>query len=247
MQLERFRIAKQPELDSLRLHPPIALYGGQRPKFIGRRGGRLQIIAEYKRASPSQGIIDDTRSPEEVAAIYTKGGASAISVLTERKYFDGRLSYLDCVRSVSPLPLLRKDFIFDELQVCATAATPASALLLMVALSPEPEDLRHLRETAESFGIQAVVEVGNEEELARARDSGARIIQVNNRNLETLKVDTTVTRRLIVQRHSNEVWIAASGLTSTEGLDEYDALLIGTALMNNPDPLSFLKRLCHVD
>ncbi|MEI7948599.1 MAG: indole-3-glycerol-phosphate synthase, partial [bacterium] len=144
------------------------------------------------------------------------------------------------------LPLLRKDFIFDELQVRDTATTPASALLLIVALTPEANQLRDLRQLAESFGIAAVVEIFNEAELETAREAGSRIIQVNNRNLETLAMDMSTTLRLIRQRLPAERWIAASGIDSHDALTRlagYDAALIGSALMSDENPKQALASI----
>lgn len=151
--------------------------------------------------------------PEEAAKQYAEAGASCLSVLTEETYFKGTLGYLKRM-SAPGLPLLRKDFIFDRLQVAATAATPASALLLIVRLTPDAALLRSLREQAEAHGIDAVVEIFDEADLALARESGARIIQVNARDLDTLQVDRSACLRLAERFHQagdNEAWIAASG------------------------------------
>ena len=251
MALDRFRQAKKDELEHLRAHPTMAFFQGVRPSFIWDDNstggtGTISIIAEYKRASPSRGVINAHITPAEIARLYTEGGAQAISVLTEKKYFGGELAFLHEIAQHTHLPLLRKDFIFDELQVRDTATTPASALLLIVALTPDVEQLRDLRVLAESFGIEAVVEIFNEAELAIAREAGSRIIQVNNRNLETLAMDMSTTLRLIRQRLPNERWIAASGIDSHEALTRlkgYDAALIGSALMAHADPRQALADL----
>jgi len=247
MSLDRFRQAKMPEVERLRLQPPTTVFQRSRPAFLpARKEGGLSIIAEYKRSSPSRGVINEGISPAEIARLYTEGGAQAISVLTEEKYFGGKLAFLQEIASHTTLPLLRKDFLFDELQVRETATTPASALLLIVALTPDVNQLRALRQLAESFGIEAVVEIFNEAELDLARASGARIIQVNNRNLETLEMDMTTTVRLISQRLPTERWIAASGIDSRDDLARltgYDAALVGSSLMASKDPKQALKRL----
>nr|WP_035067074.1 indole-3-glycerol-phosphate synthase [Nitratidesulfovibrio termitidis] len=268
--LDRFRIAKQPELDRLR---KLAAVGGlpapllagtvgtgsggtPRPDFLralqdrtGYRGAPVSVIAEYKRASPSRGVIETGVSPEDAATAYTSAGATAISVLTEEQYFGGDLAYLERMAAVAPtVPLLRKDFIMDPLQVEATAATPASALLLIVRLTPDARTLRDLREQAEAYGMHAVVEIFDEADLALARESGARIIQVNNRDLETLAVDRTACLRLGPLSEPDEVWIAASGIAEYRHLAEaadagYDAALVGTALMDGGDLEGSLMRL----
>ncbi|MBG3878841.1 indole-3-glycerol-phosphate synthase [Desulfovibrio oxamicus] len=260
--LDRFRIAKQPELDRLRklaeaggLPAPLAA-GTPRPDFLralldrsGYRGAPVAVIAEYKRASPSRGVIETGVSPEDAALAYTDAGATAISVLTEETYFGGDLTYLERMVAVAPtIPLLRKDFIMDPLQVAATAATPAAALLLIVRLTPDARTLRDLREQAEAHGVHAVVEIFDEADLALARESGARIIQVNNRDLETLAVDRTACLRLGPLSQPDEVWIAASGIAEYRHLAEaadagYDAALVGTALMDGGDLEGSLLRL----
>lgn len=213
----------------------------------------LAIIAEYKRASPSQGDIALGVEPGQAARAYAQAGASAMSVLTEKSKFKGRQAFVQQAwtggaREAS-LPILRKDFIFDRLQVRATAATPASALLLIVGLTPEVERLRALREEAEGFGLQCVVEVLNESELELARKSGARIIQVNARDFHDLSVD--LSRSLNLARHQadkNELWIAASGFSRPEQLLEarevgYSAVLVGTSLMRGGDLAGSLAKL----
>ena len=248
MNLERFKIAKESEIRRLREQPPPLPLAVSRPRFLSPRAKeeRIRVIAEYKRASPSRGVISERFSPEEIAELYTHGGACAISVLTEEVFFRGELDFLWRVASGTGLPLLRKDFIFEEVQVRATAATPASALLLIVGLTPDVGRLRGLRVLAESLGLTAVVEVFDEGELDVARAAGARVIQVNNRNLETLEVDVGVTRRLVARRAEGELWVAASGFESRvqlDGLAGYDAALVGSALMGSGDPCEALRGL----
>ena len=257
MLLERFRTAKQAEVAALQALqaqcalPPV--YEGQRPDFAAALACRapkspLAVVAEYKRASPSRGVICESLEVEDVARQYAAAGASAVSVLTEETFFRGRLEYL--ARAADPalytgprVPLLRKDFIFDPLQVRATAATPASALLLIVRLTPDAATLRALREQAESYGIQAVVEIFDAEDLRLARESGARIIQVNARDLETLAIDRDACLQLVraFPPASGEQWIAASGMSSPQHLKAaaeagYHAALVGSALMENGTP-----------
>lgn len=224
--------------------PPPEPYLAPRPKFLYRSPERIRVIAEYKQASPSRGIINTAYTPEAIAEAYTRAGADAISILTQRHHFKGDLSYLARARQVTSLPLLRKDFIYCERQVLDTAATPASALLLIVALTPEVKTLRRLRELAESFGIDAVVEIYRDGELEIARASGAKIIQVNSRNLDTLEVDPDRLQRMISQRRDDEIWIAASGLSSSlSPAKGYDAALVGSALMASDSPEEALRRL----
>lgn len=264
MLLERFRKAKEAEVEALRALEAQgalpAVYEGQRPDFamaLTRRapGSPLAVVAEYKRASPSRGVICESLDVEDVARQYAAAGASAVSVLTEETFFRGRLEYL--ARAADPAlyngprtPLLRKDFIFDPLQVRATAATPASALLLIVRLTPDAAILRALREQAEGYGIQAVVEIFDAEDLRLARESGARIIQVNARDLESLAVDRDACLQLIqaCPPANGELWIAASGMSSAEHLRAaasagYHAALVGSALMEGGNPGEALAAL----
>lgn len=265
--LERFVTAKQAELDSLRKAeaegtlPPA--WKGQRPDFAAAicqptGQARLGVIAEYKRASPSRGVIRQDLEVEEVASQYTAAGARAISVLTEEAHFQGRLEYLAraaATPGVEKMPLLRKDFIFDRLQVLATAATPAAAMLLIVRLTPDVDQLRQLRELGESHGLAAVVEVFDKADLVLARQSGARIIQVNARDLQKLTVDRAACLELARKDppRAGEIWIAASGMEKPADLAEaadagYNAALVGTALMAGSDqPGAALARLTGGD
>lgn len=256
MNLQRFIDAKQDELAALRRQMP-APRDGARPDFLAalsspsREGQPLHVIAEFKRSSPSAGVINDRLSPADAAAQYRAGGATCMSVLTEERYFRGHLNDLDAAAAAG-LPLLRKDFIFDELQVRQSFATPASALLLIVALTPDAAKLRGLRELAESRGIHAVVEVFTESELELARLSGARIIQVNARNLETFRTDREEGLKLARLRRPGECWIAASAMSTRIHLQEarqagYQAALIGTALMSAPSPQQALASLLGGD
>ncbi len=241
--LERFYKAKAEEIAQLRAldeagsMPP--LHGGLRPSFTGALRGRAPraVIAEYKRASPSGGDLNLTLGPEEAALSYAEAGAGALSVLTEERYFKGSTAFLD--RMTGPgLPLLRKDFIIDPLQVRSTASTPASALLLIVRMLDEDMLPRLIRESAH-YGLEAVVEAFDGKDLQRAKAAGARIIQINNRDLDTLAVDTGTSARLIRHKSPDEFWITASGIHRAEQLTSlldsgFDAALIGSSLMAGP-------------
>ncbi len=252
--LESFRRAKQAEIDALfeqerqgRLPAP---WTGQRPSFAqALQAPGLSIIAEYKRASPSKGVINASLEPEDVAAAYAEGGAAALSVLTEADHFQGDLGFLR--RMAAPgLPMLRKDFTLHPLQVLQTAATPASALLLIVRML-EPGLLQDLLLGAQRAGLDAVVEVFDGEDLRRAQElavEGARIIQVNNRDLDTLRTDLSVSEALIRHKRDDEIWISASGISTAEDLRHmeklgFDAALIGTFLMQTNAPGSALAEL----
>ena len=260
MLLERFLWAKADEVAHLRQQErkgdlPVP-FGGKRGDFaaaLQRRqaGVPLTVIAEFKQASPSRGPICHSLTVEEAARQYVAAGAGALSILTERRFFAGELDFLGRAAARCPgTPLLRKDFIFDPVR--ATAATPAAALLLIVALTPDAALLRRLREQAESLGMQAVVEVCGSKDLALARESGARIIQVNARDLDTLRVDRQACLEL-ARRYppeQGEIWIAASGMDRREHLEDaaragFSAALVGTALMQDGQPGAALHRLLH--
>lgn len=253
MNLQRFIDAKREELDSLRRCMPEPLAHGVRRDFLAalsappRHGCPLHVVAEHKRSSPSAGVINDRLVVADVARQYAQGGATCMSVLTEERYFTGHVRDLHEAADAG-LPLLRKDFIFHELQVRATFATPAAALLLIVALTPDAHVLRGLRELAETQGIHAVVEVFTERELELARESGARIIQVNARNLETFRTDREEGLKLAALREEGECWIAASAMSERTHLEDaaragYQAALVGTALMQGHSPLHNLQQL----
>lgn len=252
MNLQRFIDAKQEELaalqrcmpEPLRLARPDFLAALQAPPSAGQP---LHVVAEFKRSSPSAGVINNRLDPADVARQYAAGGATCMSVLTEEMYFTGHVRDLSAAAPAG-LPLLRKDFIFSELQVQQTFATPASAMLLIVALTPDVAQLRALRELAETQGIHAVVEVFTEQELELARLSGARIIQVNARNLETFCTDREEGLKLAAHRLPGECWIAASAMSARPHLQAaaqagYQAALVGTALMQGQSPLSNLQLL----
>ncbi|MCA1744035.1 MAG: indole-3-glycerol-phosphate synthase, partial [Desulfovibrionales bacterium] len=153
------------------------------------------LIAEYKRASPSKGLINSALSASDAADMFVRGGADAFSVLTERDYFQGEIDFLD-VFAFRNIPALRKDFLFHPVQIKQTAATKAAALLLIVRVVQQQELLAELVRMSFDFNIEPVVEIFNEEELSQARKAGARVILINNRDLDTLLVDLNVSRGL---------------------------------------------------
>ncbi|EHJ48291.1 Indole-3-glycerol-phosphate synthase [Solidesulfovibrio carbinoliphilus subsp. oakridgensis] len=243
--LEKFRAAKAPAIKRLKeleaaekLPMPLT---DKRPSFSDAllAHGPIAVIAEYKRASPSAGDINLGLAPEDVAALYAAAGAAAISVLTEETYFKGSLDSLEAISAVG-LPMLRKDFLLHPLQVAETAATKASALLLIARMLTDPELSEMLALTYDA-GLEAVVEVFDEADLNRAEAAGARIIQVNNRDLDTLETDLAVSRRMVARKRPGRIWISASGITSRAdvlGMATlgYNAVLVGTSIMAAPDP-----------
>ena len=242
--LEKFRAAKEQEISGLvQLHRqgkmPVS-FSGKRTSFqTGLKQKKTAVIAEYKRASPSKGDINLAVTPQLIAKAYADAGAGAVSVLTEEVYFKGSLSYLN-IFSESGLPILRKDFIYHPLQVEQTAAYPASAILLIVRCLDDGR-LAELIAKSLDFGLEPVVEVCDAQDLQRAKLAKAQIIQVNNRDLDRLVVDKTISRTLIQERESHEFWITASGIESHAELSEmldlgFDAALIGSSLMADGNP-----------
>lgn len=247
--LEKFRTAKEAEIawlvDQDRQGGLPELWTGRRPPFArGLRDKAAQagiaVIAEYKRASPSKGDINLGLAPGEVAEFYAGAGAAAISVLTEEVYFKGGLSYLSAMTGPG-LPLLRKDFLFHPLQVRQTVSTPASALLLIARMFDSARELERLLDLADGFGLEVITEVFDAADLARAREAGARMLQVNNRDLDTLAVSLDNSRTLARSMRPEEVWISASGIADPGEVREmaglgFTAVLVGSSLMAAPDP-----------
>ena len=209
---------------------------------------RLKIIAELKRISPSAGILRADISPGEVARQYEGGGACAISVVTDESHFGGSLADLRAVRSNTNLPILRKDFIIDVIQIYEAAIAGADAVLL-IAAAVDDRLLRELREVAEDdLGLDALVEVHTSEELRRALNAGAKIIGVNNRDLQTFRISLSTSERLIAEAPRDRIMISESGLQSAKSLRNLQTLgfrgfLIGEALMRSNEPETALRRL----
>jgi indole-3-glycerol phosphate synthase len=209
---------------------------------------KIHIIAEIKRASPSKGIINDKIDVVEVAKSYENGGATAISVLTEEDRFQGSLDDLKLARSVVSIPILRKDFIFDEFQIHEAKESGADVILLIVAMLGDDKLLK-LRQLAEDeLGLDALVEVHTLTELERAKSIGAKIIGVNNRDLHSFKVSLDVSRELIKYAPKDSLMIAESGLRTRKDLLElrelgFKGFLIGETLMRSGKVETELKKL----
>ena len=205
----------------------------------------FNIIAEFKRRSPSKGKINSRAEPAAMASVYESAGAAAISVLTEEDYFDGSLEDLRQVREATQLPILRKDFIVDEYQVYESAAVGADALLLIVA-ALDDEALTKLRALAEDeLGLDALVEVHTKAELDRALNCGARLIGVNNRDLRTFAVSTATSHLLARAAPHDAILVSESGLNPDEVRKlralGYSAFLVGEKLMRADDPAKALR------
>ncbi|MDR2338619.1 MAG: indole-3-glycerol-phosphate synthase [Deltaproteobacteria bacterium] len=251
--LGRFAECKKAEIEALRdnrawLEGAVPK-GRPRPGFRaalegGRKRRGLALICEYKRASPSKGDIELSLSPEDAAEAYSR--ADCVSVLTEPFFFKGSMGFLG---RMGLRPLLRKDFILDPLQVMDTALTPASAILVIIRML-DPAAIPPILSECASCGLEPVVEVFNEGELDVARGLGARLIQVNARDLGSLALDPDQHQKLIESRppREGELFIAASGIKGPEDLISlrdagYGAALIGTSLMRGGDPKARLSEL----
>jgi indole-3-glycerol phosphate synthase len=205
------------------------------------------IIAEIKKASPSKGVLSENFDPASIAKLYASGGAAALSVLTDREFFQGSLDDLLVARASVDLPVLRKDFTIDEVDVIEAAAHGADAILLIAALLEEP-DLRRFRELAAHYRMDALVEVHDQAELDRALASGAEIVGVNNRNLHTFEVTVETSIRLAEKIPAGIVKVAESGLHSSADVRKltaagYQAFLVGEHLMKSADPAAALREL----
>ncbi|WP_031499658.1 indole-3-glycerol phosphate synthase TrpC [Bryobacter aggregatus] len=212
-----------------------------------RRNAGTAVIAEVKKASPSRGLLRESFDPPQIARDYEAGGASAISVLTDRDFFQGSLEDLAAARNAVKLPVLRKDFTLEETQIVEAAAWGADAILLIAALL-DAASLRRLREFAESLGLDALVEVHDAQELEQTIDSGATIIGVNNRNLRTFTVTLETSLALASQMPQNALKVSESGIFTRAHIETlreagYAAFLIGESLMKSGDASAALTEL----
>lgn len=236
------RLAKR-EVTANLLREKIAARGGVRPfrqALLHPRFGSLGLIAEIKKASPSAGVICPNLNPADMAKAYESGGASCLSVLTDRKYFQGSLHDLKTVREASKLPLLRKDFVIDARQILEAVEWGADAVLLIAAILDDPA-LKALHRLAAEAGLDALVEVHDEAELKRALRIGADLIGVNNRNLRNFAVDLEITEKLAAKlatlpNRKSLLLVAESGIRTREDATRLarcgaQSLLIGETLM----------------
>jgi indole-3-glycerol phosphate synthase len=208
------------------------------------------IIAEIKKASPSKGLLAADFDPQSIARAYERGGAACLSVLTDQSYFQGSLNHLMLARAAVGLPVLRKDFTLHRVQVLEAAANHADAILLITAVLSNHE-LRDLREFADALGLASLVEVHDEIELVRAVDSGAEIIGVNNRNLESFEVSLETSLRLSARIPASAIRVSESGIRNKADIDllraaGYSVFLVGETLMRSPTPEAALKELLGV-
>lgn len=214
-----------------------------------RQPGRVAVIGEFKRRSPSAGAIGERRDPAEVARAYTAGGAAALSVLTDREYFGGSASDLRLARQACVLPVLRKDFVIDPLQIYEASAWGADAVLLIVRIL-DAARLRECLDLAGSLGMAALVEVHDAAELEAALAAGAALIGINNRDLATFHTDLGISLRLAPLVPREVTLVAESGIRSAEdvarlGARGVDAVLVGESLMRASNNEGLVRTLAE--
>ncbi|MBI1760387.1 MAG: indole-3-glycerol phosphate synthase TrpC [Acidobacteria bacterium] len=238
--------ASQAALPFSELRTLVAPQPGER--FIrALQGDDINIIAEIKRRSPSKGVIRENFDPVSIARNYTANGAAALSVLTEEDFFDGSLDYLRGVRAVTPLPLLRKDFIFDEYQLWEAAHAGATCILLIAAML-EPAQFNDLLQTAYGLGLDVLVEVHDRAELEKVLPYDVRLLGINNRNLRTFHTTLDTSLQLAADLPQSLTLVSESGLRTRADLDllrgaGFHAFLIGEELMRAADEGAALRSL----
>jgi indole-3-glycerol phosphate synthase len=243
--LERIVDATRRDVDHRRAEVPVATL----ERLVDRREDRpfaealvhpgISVIAEHKRRSPSAGAIREGTTVEEIVRAYERGGAAALSVLTERHHFGGSLDDLRAAKAATGLPILRKDFVVDHYQVLESAAVGADAILLIVA-ALEPRELERLHAEALALDLDVLVEVHDERELGIALELDADLIGINNRDLTDFSVDVARTFELLSDVPAGKTVVSESGIATREQLDELervgvDAVLVGEALMRAED------------
>lgn len=245
---------KRREVDEAKRRNPIEkLRARVAPREPGRfrkavgQPGRLCLIAEIKKASPSRGVIRADFDPAAIARSYADGGASAISVLTDAQYFQGDVSHLVQARKESGLPVLRKDFIIDEHQIWESAAIGADAALLIVA-ALDAGQLKDYLQLAAEIGLDTLVEAHDAAEIETALDAGAEIVGINNRDLRTFKTDIETTLRLAERIPDDRVIVSESGIHTREDAQKVrdagaNAILVGEALMTCADVSGKIREL----
>lgn len=244
--------ARRRDLSQADLESRLSARGEDRPfnEALVRPG--LSVIAEFKRRSPSAGQLarEEIDLGAQVSA-YERGGAAALSVLTDEPHFGGSLADLRAARAACDLPIIRKDFIVEPYQLYEAAVHGADAVLLIVA-ALDDEDLRALHQEARAIDLDCLVEVHDEGELERALEAGAEVIGINNRNLDDMSVDIATTFELMPDVPAGKTVVAESGISGRAELEELDrvgvdAVLIGGALMEAPDPEAKVRELTGPD
>ena len=245
---------KRLEVDSQKVHTPLDSIKAASTDLPALRGFEAalrdqqpSVIAELKKASPSKGLIRAEFDPTEIATSYATHGATCLSVLTDERFFQGSTLALRSARSVTNLPVLRKEFIVDEYQIHETRLLPADCLLLIVSALEQPQ-LKGFYDLACDLGLDVIVEVHDEEELERALAVGASLVGINNRDLKTFHTDLAVTERLASQLPSDVHAISESGIRSPADIQRLQntgicSFLVGEAFMREADPGQALQEL----
>jgi indole-3-glycerol phosphate synthase len=256
--LERIVESTRAEVEQRRRELPLAelerrlvARGDDRPfaEALARPG--ISLIAEHKRRSPSGGVLREQGEVGQVVGAFERGGAVALSILTEPHHFQGSLDDLRQARAASVLPILRKDFIVDGYQLYESGVAGADAVLLIVA-ALEPDELERLHREALALDLDVLVEVHDEEELQRALELDAEVIGINNRDLTDFSVDLERTYELLSDVPAGKTVVSESGFSSREQLDELervgvDAVLVGESLMRAPDIEAACRALTGTD
>jgi indole-3-glycerol phosphate synthase len=238
----------QVSLEQMRTMANRARPGSRPHAFVSALddANKINIVAEFKRRSPSKGEIRRDADPAATARLYESAGAAAVSVLTEEDYFAGSLDDLRAARKAISLPILRKDFIADEYQVYESAAAGADAMLLIVGALDDESLVRLRRITEDELGMDALVEVHTTDEMKRAAECGARLVGVNNRDLQTFEVSLEPSVQLAPLAPKEAVLISESGIESAADIRRlqmlgYRGFLIGESLMRADDPGEALR------
>ncbi|MGC8783525.1 MAG: indole-3-glycerol phosphate synthase TrpC [Armatimonadota bacterium] len=218
---------------------------------LNRADGRVAVIAEVKKASPSKGVLCEHFDALHIALTYAQNSASAISVLTDERFFQGHLDYLRLIRQHVPIPILRKDFLISRYQVLEARIAGADAVLLIVAALSE-EQLQDLLTYTHELGMDALVEVHTELELHRAMQAGAKVIGINNRDLTTFHTTLEVTERLAPQIPPGSIIVSESGIDSVQDVRRVaragaHAVLVGESLVRAEDPGQKLRELAGIE
>ncbi len=250
--LDRIVEAKARRLESMKRNQVDDAVSTRAPVSFAEalsRSDQINIIAEIKRRSPSKGMLRENFDPSAIARSYERAGAAAISVLTEEDFFDGSLEHLAEARASASMPILRKDFIFDEFQILEAAQSGADALLLIVAILDD-DLLKRLIEATYRAGLDALVEVHTIDEMERAIRAGARIVGVNNRDLKTFNVALETSIHLARFAPAEVLLVSESGIAARDDIDRlreagYQAFLIGEHFMRADDPGEALTRLVN--
>ncbi|WP_119344303.1 indole-3-glycerol phosphate synthase TrpC [Facilibium subflavum] len=248
MVLQKILTNKAKEIKDLSPINPDSLEPSGNDFLSAIKNHKPAIIAELKAQSPSEGVIDRDYDPAKIATEYAKGGACALSVLTDKVFFNGSFEDIRKVKSAVDLPVLCKEFIIDPLQVYHARAAGADACLLIVRCLDD-EKLKQLLDCVESFNMAALVEVFDEKETQRALAAGATLIGVNNRNLDTLEMDMDNIKRLQKIVPDTVTLLSLSGAKNAQDLydygTQYDAVLAGTMLMKAQDKIKCLQQAIH--